>query len=315
MSLHDALKAHGKLYWGTAIDTKHLETHPSCIPTLLHHFGQLTPENSMKWASIHPTPTSYTFSQADSLVHFARTHHLLLRGHALLWHRSLPLWVERVSDPVLLTRLIEDHITTVVTRYAAAAGATERPTIIYAWDVVNEAFLDDGSFRPNHFFRILGPEYVRIAFHAARRADPAAKLYLNDYMTARAKVASVAAWVQRWRAQGVPIDGIGVQGHISRGEADRMAWTLRDLARVVDEVAVTELDIVGAAPEEYVCVVRACLAERKCVGITSWGVRDCDSWRAKEEGVAAAGCLLFDEEWRMKRAGEAVLEVLRECQP
>ena len=297
MSLHSAIKSHGKLYWGTATDQKHLDD-SSHTATLLENFSQVTPENSMKWSSIHPSPVTYTFSGADNLVNFAQCHSLLIRGHTLLWHRSLPQWVEKIVDPQQLTRVIEEHITTVVSRYEGQ---------IYAWDVVNEAFLDDGSLRPNHFFNILGESYIGIAFHAARKADSRAKLYLNDYMTARAKIGSVAEHVGRWRQAGIPIDGIGVQGHVSRGESNRMSWTLRDLAEVVDEVAITELDIVDAEPEEYVNVVRACLAERKCVGITSWGVRDCDSWRAKE----GMKCLLFDEEWKMKRAGEVVLEALR----
>lgn len=297
MSLNSALKSHNKLYWGIATEQKHLD-HPSHTSTLLHHFGQLTPENSMKWSSIHPNPEMYTFSGADHVVNFAQSHNLLIRGHTLFWHRSLPKWVERITDPQELTRIIEEHITTVVSRYAGQ---------IYAWDVVNEAFLDDGSLRPTHFFNILGGSYISIAFHTARKADPEAKLYLNDYMTARAKISSVVSYVTRWREAGIPIDGIGVQGHVSKAESDRMSWTLRDLAKVVNEVAITELDIVDAEPAEYINVVRACLAEPKCVGITSWGMRDCDSWRAKE----GTKCLLFDDEWKMKRAGEAVLEALQ----
>ncbi|KAI5357644.1 Putative glycoside hydrolase family 10 domain, glycoside hydrolase superfamily [Septoria linicola] len=293
-SLNTALRKYDKLYWGVATDDERLV---DSMAIIAQHFGQITPENSMKWAAIHPLPDQYTFSTADNIVTLALNNRMLIRGHCLLWHRLLPKWVERITDPAELKLVIEEHITTVMSRYNGK---------IYAWDIINEPFLDDGTLRSNHFFNVLGESYIAIAFHAAKEADPHAKLYLNDYMTARAKIAGAAQHVKRWRDAGIPIDGIGVQGHVSRNESRRMCWTLRDLAAVVDEVAVTELDIVGAEPDEYVEVVRACLAEPKCVGITSWGLRDCDSWRAKE-GVR---CLLFDEEGGMKEACRAVLKEL-----
>lgn len=175
---------------------------------------------------------------------------------------------------------------------------------IYAWDVVNEVFTDEGGLRRNHFYEVLGEKYISIAFHAARKADPAAKLYVNDYMTAKAKISGAVEFIRKWKMQGVEIDGIGHQGHVSKGEAGRIGWTLKALAECVEEVALTELDIVDAGEEEYVEVVKGCLAERKCVGITSWGVRDVDSWR--REGRP----LLFEGEFVAKPAYHAVMKCL-----
>lgn len=110
--------------------------------------------------------------------------------------------------------------------------------MIYAWDVVNEIFTDEGGMRRNHFFEVCGEGYVELAFRAARKADEGVKLYVNDYMTAKAKIAGAMEMLRKWRAAGILIDGVGVQGHVSRGEAGRMEWTLRAFGEVVEEVSV-----------------------------------------------------------------------------
>ncbi|KAK0100058.1 hypothetical protein ONS96_007996 [Cadophora gregata f. sp. sojae] len=198
-SIDVKFRARGKKYFGVATDQGRLTT-GSNAAIIQTDFGQVTPENSMKWDATENTQNSFTFSQADYLVNWAVTNKKLIRGHTLY-----------------------------------------------------------GSMRPSVFFNVLGETFINIAFAAAKQADPTAKLYINDYNLDSATYAKVTtgmvAHVKKWIAAGVPIDGIGSQGHLQAGQGSAAAGALAALAASgVAEVAVTELDIVGAASSDYVAV-------------------------------------------------------------
>ena len=187
-----------------------LGTDPSDTRVIAGHFNSYTAENAMKWESIHPTEGNFSFEIADALADLGEKNDAFLVGHTLLWHQQTPDWVfedsegKPASRDQVLARL-RHHITTVVTRYKGRFDG---------WDVVNEALNEDGTMRESNWREALGDDYIAEAFMAAHAADPEANLYYNDYNLYKPeKRAGAVAIVKDLQARGIPIHGVGIQGH------------------------------------------------------------------------------------------------------
>ncbi|KAF9042195.1 glycoside hydrolase superfamily [Panaeolus papilionaceus] len=287
----------GKKFWGTCADAN-LINNSANAAVIKSDFGQVTPENSMKWDALESSRGKFNWGGADTLVNWAVSNGKLIRGHTLVWHAQLPTWVQNINNRDTLTTVIQDHIKAVAGRYAGK---------LYGWDVVNEILNENGTLRSSVFGNVLGESFVTIAFRAARQYDPHAKLYINDYNldSNNAKAQGTVALVKRVNQAGKLIDGIGTQMHLGPNGAGGALAALQALASAgVQEVAITELDITGAASNDYLTVLNACRQVSTCVGITSWGVSDKDSWRSRDSP------LLFDGNYRPKAAYNALISAL-----
>ncbi|MEJ2858561.1 MULTISPECIES: endo-1,4-beta-xylanase [unclassified Saccharothrix] len=286
-------------YFGAAVAAGRLGD--SQYTTILNReFNSITAENEMKWDATEPSRGNFTFGNADRIATHARNNNKLLRGHTLVWHSQLPQWVKDIRDANTLRSVMNNHITTLATRYRGQ---------IHTWDVVNEAFADGTTqLRPSVFRDVLGTGFIEEAFRAARAADPTAKLCYNDYSVEdwnAAKTQGMYNLVRDFKARGVPIDCAGFQAHFgSGGPPASFQTTLTNFAALGVDVQITELDIANAPTTGYANTVRACLNVPRCTGITVWGIRDSDSWRSGENP------LLFDRSGNKKPAYDSVLSVL-----
>jgi endo-1,4-beta-xylanase len=166
-----------KFYIGTALNQAQFTGQDTAsIQIIREQFSAVVPENCMKSEVIHPEENRFDFTQADQYVAFGEANNLFVTGHCLVWHSQTPPWLfvdeqgKDVSREVLIERM-KTHITTVVSRYKGR---------IKGWDVVNEAILDDGSYRESKFYTIIGKAFIPLAFQFAHEADPDAELYYND---------------------------------------------------------------------------------------------------------------------------------------
>ncbi|KEO75770.1 endo-1,4-beta-xylanase [Anditalea andensis] len=209
---------------------------------LFAHFNSITAENLLKWGSIHPRPDQYDFEAADRFVDLGNKMNAFIVGHTLVWHQQTPEWVfededgNALSKEALLERMRE-HINTVAGRYKGR---------IHGWDVVNEAIFDDGNYRNSHWYNITGKDFIKEAFRSASKVDPDMELYYNDYnMWKPAKRETAIQLAKELRAEGIRIDGIGMQGHygLESPSLEEIENSILAIAKAGFKVMFTEVDI------------------------------------------------------------------------
>lgn len=261
---------------------------------LAREAGILVPEYEAKRGVIEPARGRYDFSGVDRLLAFAHAHGMAFRGHPLVWHNRNPDWLADAlssHDPALMT----DYITAVAGRYRGR---------LHSWDVVNEAIdLDTGKLRETLWLKAFGPAYIDMAFHAARAADPHALLVYNDWGCEAAANdrfrAATLDFLERALARGVPIDALGMQGHLDafgpRVDQAKLRTFLAHVKALGLKVLVTEHDVddhdgpsdfaardrsVADASRRFLDVVLDCDAT---VAILTWGLSDrflqAEGWR------------------------------------
>lgn len=216
---------------------------PVSAELIKSHFSTITPENEMKWGSLHPVLDQYRFERADKIAEFAEANRIKLIGHALVWHSQLGQGVftkegssEQVDKETLLNR-IKDHIFKVAGRYKGK---------VHGWDVVNEALNEDGSMRESGFYKIAGDEFIEKAFEYAHLADPDAELYYNDYnLVIPEKRAGAIRIVKKLKEKGLRIDAVGVQAHWDMifPELIEIENTIQQFSELGVKVMFTELDV------------------------------------------------------------------------
>lgn len=333
--------AESGIFVGTALSNEMTTIEKSDIAA---NFNAVTSENAFKWSEMSKTVAATDFATTDRLVAWARAKKLRLRAHTLLWHRlqNAPwLKAELAAAPnpaARLRELIAERISKVVGRYR---GKVE------IWDVINEPLAifgagydtEDTPVTPkNIFFATLGEGYIASAFRLAHKADPKAKLFLNELLwDARIgdpKSDALLALVARLKKARVPIDGVGIQAHAMLGTSS--PWfpsTTASLKRYIDalgklgvKVEITELDVrlpllagqpnpLAAQAAVYRRVASACAQARACTGLTVWGQRDSDSWLdsySLTSATAPNNPLLLDASGKRKLAYQAVAAGLLE---
>jgi len=301
------LAQHTKLRIGTAVNTDALANDATYRRMVAEQFSTVTPENVMKWEVVEPQRGQYDFSAADRLVRFARAHGQKVRGHTLVWHNQLPAWLTSGTwTPAQLRAILKQHIFTEMRHFRGK---------IWAWDVVNEAVDDNANLRDDFWLRNLGPGYIADAFRWAHQADPKAILFYNDYNIEGINAKSTAVYdlVKRLRAQGVPIQGVGAQGHLDTQYPfpNDMLQNLRRFGAIGVDTAVTEADVrsvlpvdpaeVNAQAQGFSLMLQSCLLVRSCISYTLWGFTDKYNWVPgvfKGEGYATP----FDENFNPKPA-------------
>jgi endo-1,4-beta-xylanase len=342
-ALQEALK--GKFLIGVAMNADQITGKDTAgVRLIKEHFNSITPENCMKSEVLQPEEGKFDFALADQYVDFGQKNNMFIVGHTLIWHSQAPAWFfvdkdgKDVSREVLIERM-KNHITTVVGRYKGR---------VHGWDVVNEAIEDDGSFRKSKFYQIIGEDFIRLAFEFAHEADPEAELYYNDYsMSKEGKRDAVVKMVRNLQSQGVKIDGIGMQGHMTMDfptleeeEKSIVAFSETGVKVMITELDLTVLPSPGtkvsadvalsyeyqkqlnpypnglpdsvaqAAHDRYAEFFRLFLKHAdKIDRVTMWGLTDEDSWRNNWPVPGRTDYpLLFDRNYQPKPIVETIIK-------
>lgn len=335
--------------FGAALNVDQIDGKDSlAINIVKKHFNSIVAENCMKSMYMQPEEGVFFFNDADAFVQFGIENNMEIIGHTLVWHSQAPDWLfvddegDEVTREVLIERM-RNHITTIVSRYKGK---------IKGWDVVNEAVLDDGSLRESKFYKIIGPDFIKLAFQFAHEADPDVELYYNDYgVSGVEKCDGIYDVVKDLIDNDIRIDGVGMQGHINMDSptVEEMEASIIKLSDLAGKVMITELDLTvlpwpteritaevslsyqldsiynpypNGMPDSvsvefndrYADFFRMFIKNRDRIErVTLWGVADHHSWRNDWPIEGRRDYpLLFDDEYQAKPVVDEIIKMASE---
>lgn len=307
---------------GAAVSEEYFLNDSNYRMLLKNEFNMLTLENSLKFSQVHPQENSYNYLIPDLILKFAQENGIKVRGHTLVWYQMIPDWLKNKEFNKHLNKedyqqILKNHIFNVVGRYKDK---------IIEWDVVNEAFNEDGTLRDNIWLRQIGPEYIELAFIWAHQADPNAKLIYNDFNIEEdnVKTRKVIEYLGNLKQKGIPIDGVGIQMHTSiyknynNKELSNIINNFRDIGL---SVHITEMDVSlkGKNLEEeerlekqadiFKNIFNTCVTSGNCHTFVTWGIMDKQSWLVSTQSSDDKP-LLFDNNYNPKPSYNAIKDVL-----
>ena len=284
-------------------------------------FSMMTPENEMKFQFIHPEKNKYTFDYADAMIKVAKANKMQVHGHMLIAHKSNPVWVEK-SDKSERMQILTDHVKNVVEHYKGQVAQ---------WDVINEPMSDDDQdysnknlgLRQQLWFDAMGEQYIDQAFITAHKADPKAKLFLNEYGIGKdtPRWDGLFALVQRLKARGVPIDGVGFESHVYHAkdsvDPDALRRHIRQLADIGIVSRISENDVLGdnleLQTQQYTGILKVCLEEPSCTSYGVWGISDLYGSTASSDRYPPVfgDSLIWDKEFKPKPVLNSLQSILK----
>jgi endo-1,4-beta-xylanase len=327
------LAASRNLLYGAAATKTHLSNDPAFAVAFAAQCDILVPEVELKWDALRPTPDSFNFGPVDWLQHFAGAHQMKFRGHPLVWYQSLPKWFDSYVTAQNAKDLMLNHTSTVVTRYKGK---------VHSWDVVNEA-LDPNEHRPDGlrnkpWAKLIGTDYIDMAFHAAAQADPRALLVWNENHLetreswAQAKREAMLKNLQERLKRNVPIQAIGLQSHLpgTSPTFDYPEFTsfLQKVSDLGLKIIISEMDVIDSdlpadvstrdqtVANVYLDYLSTVLREKSVVAVLTWGISNRYSWISgykPRSDNAKARPLPFDENYQPTAAWDAIARAFEQA--
>jgi endo-1,4-beta-xylanase len=324
-SLNAHAHRHG-LVFGSAVVNRNVQNDADFAELIAEQCGIVVPSNELKWVALRPAPDQYDFTRPDFLLGFAKSHGMLMRGHNLCWHESVPAWIREPENSAKARQLFVDHITTVCKHYAGQ---------LHSWDVVNEAILPadglPGGMRKSFWLEQVGPDYIELAFRTARAADPHAKLAYNDYGVEfeRDEDAErrrlILELLRDLKKRDVPIDAVGIQSHVKAAQPYGFGKGLTDYMESIRqmglEIYLTELDVNeddiqsddqaqrdATIAQTYRDYLRVALANGAVKQVLTWDLSDRFTWlnggptHHRKQPNRPQRSLPFDRDYRPKQA-------------
>jgi len=269
----------------------------------------ITAENACKWGQLRPNQDTFAFQQCDYLAEKAENASAAFRGHNLCWGQSNPGWLTSGGfSGDQLKNILQNHVDTVVKHFGNR---------VICWDVVNEAISDNPSpnnvFKNNLWYPAL-PNYIDVAFMAARNANANVKLFYNDYNGEGLgpKSDAIFGLVRDMKSRGIPIDGVGLQMHVSTSYYPQPAQISANMKRLSDlglEIHITEMDVGCPDPcdlnlqaQIYSQILAVCLSNPSCKSFQTWGFTDGHTWLGENKHP-----LPFDAQYNKKPAYNQIL--------